>query len=76
MLKATPFPVPVGRVDGLEYLVPKPEPDHGYAETNGDVLWLTAIAELSELNATPFPKPVGNVAGLVYFVPNPEPDHG
>ena len=28
-LKATEFPLPVGNVAGLAYLVPKPEPDQG-----------------------------------------------
>jgi hypothetical protein len=27
--KETPFPVPVGRVAGLVYFVPKPDPDQG-----------------------------------------------
>jgi hypothetical protein len=73
--------MPVGGVAGFAYLVPNPEPDHGYADTNGgekgaESSCTTAIAEPSGLNATPFAIPAGNVAGLEYLVPNPFPDHG
>jgi len=76
MLKATSCPPPAGKVAGFEYLVPKPEPDHGYAVTYGDVLWATAMAVPSPLKATPFPVPAGKVAGFEYLVPKPEEDHG
>jgi hypothetical protein len=56
--------------------VPNPEPDHGYADTNGVPLWATAIAEPEGLNATPYPVSVGNVAGSEYLVPKPLEDHG
>jgi hypothetical protein len=63
-------------VVGLAYLVPKPEPDHGYVDINGDVEEPTAIAEPSVLKDTLSPIPAGNVEGLAYLVPKPEPDHG
>ena len=36
-LNATLSALSVGRVAGSAYLVPKPELDHGYADTNGVV---------------------------------------
>jgi hypothetical protein len=57
-------------------LVPKPEPDQGYAVIKGEVLWATAIAELLGLKATPRPLFGGSVLGFAYLVPNPEPDQG
>jgi hypothetical protein len=63
--------VPVGSVAGLEYLVPKPDADHGYALIYGVPEEVTAIAELSGLNATPVPVTPGSVVGLANFPPNP-----
>jgi len=67
---------PVGSVAGLAYLVPNPEPDQGYAMTNGALSFATAIADPSGEKATPRPVNPGSVAGLAYLVPNPEPDQG
>jgi hypothetical protein len=39
--KATPLPVPAGKVAGFAYLVPKPA-SQGYAVIKGDVLCPTA----------------------------------
>jgi hypothetical protein len=75
-LKATPVPLFGGNVAGLAYLVPKPEPDHGYAVINGESPLATAIAVPAGLNATLNPLTPGKVAGLEYLDPNPEPDHG
>ena len=73
---ATPRAVKVGNDAGLEYLVPNPDPDHGYAEMKGEVVCATAMSFPLGENATPLPVLVGNVAGLEYLVPNPDPDHG
>ena len=74
---ATPLPVPpAGNVTGSENLVPKPEPDHGYAVMDGDVSCATAIAAPFGEKATPKLLSAGNVAGLANLVPKPEPDHG
>jgi hypothetical protein len=44
-LKFTSMPVLGGKVDGLLYLPPNPlSASHEYAVTNGEELWLTAIA--------------------------------
>jgi hypothetical protein len=71
---ATPYPAPVGNVVGLANLVPKPDEDHGYAETYGVVTYATAIAVLLGENATPYPLFAGNVVGLANLVPNPDED--
>lgn len=65
-----PLPVPVGKVAGLAYLVPKPA-DQGYTETKGVVKCATAIAVPAELKSTPYALPVGSVAGLEYLLPKP-----
>jgi hypothetical protein len=76
VVKATLRPLFVGKVAGLENLVPNPEPLQGYAVTNG-VLWCaTAIALLAVLKDTPSLVPVGTVAGSENFVPKPELDQG
>ena len=75
-LNATPSPLEVGSVAGLENLVPKPEPLHGYAETKGVEPYATAMASPAGEKATPSPVPAGNVAGLENLVPKPEPLHG
>jgi hypothetical protein len=70
--KSTPFQVPVGVVDGAEYLVQNQEDKaHGYADTYGVLLCATAIASPDGENATPFPRPPGSVAGFAYLVQNP-----
>jgi hypothetical protein len=66
----------VGKINGLEYLVPKPEPDHGYADIVGVPVPQMAIAEPLGLNATAYLTPAGKAAGSEYLVPNPLPDHG
>jgi hypothetical protein len=67
---------PVGSVAGLANLVPKPDADQGYAETNGFVECATAMALPAGLKATPLPRPVGAVAGSANLVPKPEADQG
>jgi hypothetical protein len=56
---------------GLAYLVPKPEDDHGYTVTYGEVLCATARYAPVEPNATLLPFAGGRVAGLVNLDPKP-----
>ena len=76
MLNEVPKPFPTGKVAGFANFVPKPEPDHGYADTKGVVTWATAISLSLVEKSTPKPLPVGKVAGFANLVPKPEPDHG
>ena len=55
--------------------VPKPEPDHGYAETKGLAKCATARALPAGLKATPLTWLGGRVAGLANVEPKPEPLH-
>jgi hypothetical protein len=76
-LKATPYTDPPGKVAGFAYLVPKPEPDHGYVLMVGEPVKLPkAIADPSGLKATSKPVPPASVDGFVYLVPKPEPLQG
>jgi hypothetical protein len=64
-----------GNVAGSAYFVPKPEPDHGYANIYGDPKEPNTIVVPSGLKETLAETINGNVAGSAYFVPKPEPDH-
>ena len=75
-LKFTSKPVPTGKVDGSAYFVPKPDPDQGYAETQGLFSCDIAMSEPSGLKATPMELPAGKVDGLAYLAPKPDPDQG
>jgi hypothetical protein len=75
-LNATPYATPVGSVAGFANLVPKPDPDQGYADTKGVDECATAISEPLGLNETLLPFPTGSVAGFAYLEPKPEPLHG
>jgi len=70
-LKSTLLPLPAGKLDGFEYLDPKPE-DHGYTVTYGLVSPTIAISFPSRLKAILNPLPDGNVDGFEYLDPKPD----